>query len=621
MIKTKKIACALALCSIFTTALQAQKFAPLQSDDHCSVRLNLKEVKDDKLKVQMIPVLIKEDSVEFHMPRIIPGTYDIHNYGRYLSEFKAYTASGDSLKTKKLDINRWRIYTAQKLYRIEYLVDDTYDTPEPSNIFEPSGTSLEDSVFLLNNFGFIGYINGYKDYTYHLEIIKPKGFYGSTALEGELSDTLDLFEVKDYFTVHDNPIMYSIPDTATRMVGGTEVIVSVYSPRKTVNAAECMKEISAVLDAAAEYLGGELPADKYCVIIYTVSLDNASNSYGALEHHTSTVLYMPEFPGPQFYSGVRDITSHEFFHIVTPLGIHSQQIADFNFIDPDMSRHIWLYEGVTEYNSHLVQVRSNIYSTEEFLEVMRNKLVSASQFNQYVPITQASKYTLTFYKDQYYNFYQKGAVAGMALDLKLRSLSGGEYGLRDLLGELGAVYHQDTFFVDDQLFDIITERTYPEMEEFFARHFEGAEPFPLSELLEYAGIAYYEGQEEARIEGFGVDFGYNFNTNRIKVSDVNEMTSFARDLGLQVGDELIEFNGKEINLGNINEIIGEFFRETKAGEKVKVLVARPDGDSGFDKEKLKAKARIGTVVVDHVFEILEEPNPEQARFRQLWINQ
>jgi len=621
MIKIKSYGFGLALIIFSGQLLYGQSFSPLQSDKHSSVRIDLTQVENDKLTVQFIPTLISEDSVEFHMPRIIPGTYDIHNYGRFISNFKAYNSKGDSLKTQKLDINRWRIYGAKKLYKIVYQAADSYDTPEPSGIFEPAGTSIEDSVFLLNNFGFIGYIDGYKSKPYHLEIVKPKGFYGTTSLEGKMSDTLDVFEAKDYFTVHDNPMMYCIPDTAVKKVGGADVIVSVYSPGKVVNADECMEEISAVLDAAAEYLGGELPTDKYCVIIYTIPLEKAGSSYGALEHHSSTVLYMPEFPGEQFYGGVRDITSHEFFHIITPLGIHSQYIADFDFINPEMSEHIWLYEGVTEYNSQLVQARGGIYTLEEFIEEMRDKLNTASQFNKYIPLTQASKFTLTFLKDQYYNFYQKGAIGGMALDLKLRSLSNGEYGLRNLLLELGDIYHQDTFFIDDQLFDIITEHTYPEMREFFARHFDGAEPFPLSELLQPAGIAYTEGQEKEQIEGFGVEFGYNFSTGRIKVSNIDEITSFASDLGFQVGDEIVEFDGEEITLNNINEIIGNFFTETEPGDKIKVVVARPEGEEDFDKVKLKARARMGSITVDHVFEILESPDDEQARFRELWINQ
>ena len=54
--------------------------------------------------------------------------------------------------------------------------------------------------------------------------------------------------------------------------------------------------------------------------------------------------------------------AHEFLHIVTPLAIHAQQINDFDFYSPSMSKHLWLYEGVTEYTSVLVQVQQGLMS-------------------------------------------------------------------------------------------------------------------------------------------------------------------------------------------------------------------------------------------------------------------
>lgn len=597
------------------------QFEPFQNEKSYSVFMNLNRVKDDKLKVEMVPPIIQQDSVEFHMARIIPGTYDIENYGRFISEFKALDSRGKELEVKKLDLNRWMIYKAYDLYKITYWAEDTYDSEEPSGIFEPAGTSITENAVLLNNFGFIGYLDGFKDRPYTLNIAKPKKFYGSTALQGELSDTLDVFNADNYFIVHDNPILYCEPDTATRMVGGAQVIVSVYSPTKSVNAATALEKVADVLDAAAVYLGGKLPVEKYAVLVYCVSLGDVGGGYGALEHHTSTVLYMPEFNGDQFYSSVKDITSHEFFHIVTPLNIHSEHIANFDFINPTMSKHIWLYEGVTEYNSHLVQVRNGIYDTEKFLEVMKSKMISNDGFNEDIPITMASEFTLTFFKDQYFNFYQKGAIVGMALDLELRRLSDSQYGLIDLLKELGATYGADTFFLDTELFDLITEMTYPEMREFFARHFEGAEAFDLNGLLGLAGIEYHPEKEVPRVKSGNVSYGYNFTTSRIQVDDVSEMDAFGYALGLQVGDEIIEYNGKKVSLQNISKVVGEFYETVNEGDKVEVLIVRKDKKGRFKEKTLKAKALMGSVTKKHILEIMENPTLEQLQMRKAWINQ
>ncbi|MEQ9263083.1 MAG: PDZ domain-containing protein [Owenweeksia sp.] len=600
--------------------LNAQ-FEPFQNGESYSVFMDLKAVKDDRLPIQIVPPVLNEDSVEFHMPKIVPGTYAIEDFGQFVNDIKAEDARGNELKIKKLDTNRWRIYKAKKLYKISYYADDTYDSEKDIDIFEPAGTSVEDSVFLLNNFGFIGYVDGYKDHPFTLEVARKKGFYPSTSLPFEAGDTTDVFNATNYFVLHDNPILYCVPDTAFKQVGGAEVMVSVYSPNGTITAAECMARIAEVLDAASEYLGGTLPVEKYSVLIYCVPLEKAGNSYGALEHHTSTVLYMPEFPGETFYGGVRDVTSHEFFHIVTPLNIHSEHIANFNFIEPLMSSHIWLYEGVTEYNSHLVQIRSNMYTLDEFLDIVRDKLESNDKFKSEIPLTVASEFTIDYFKDQYFNFYQKGAIAGMALDLRLRQLSGAEYGLVDLLLELGDTYGVDTFFRDDRLFEIITEMTYPEIREFFARHYEGAEAFPLKDLFASAGIEYHEELRLARISSGNVGYSYNFQTNRIRVEDVEDIDAFGLALGLEKGDEILEFDGQEVSLNNISDVLNDFYANTEVGDKVKVKIARPDGDDDFKNKTLKAKAMLGEVIRKHDLRLMENASPAQLKMRKAWINQ
>lgn len=608
-------------CTLGLFSARAQDvFQPVQKASGYYVLQDLTKVENDLLPVQIVTPKVEAEEIEFHMPRIIPGTYDVHNYGRFVKNIKALTADGAELPIDSVSINRWKISDAKKLYKISYQVEDSYDFAINTGIFEPAGTSHEDSVFLLNNFGYIGYLEGRENEEFELNIRKPKGFYGATALQGEMGEQLDRFTVKDYFTLHDNPLMYTVPDTAWHRVGNARVLVSVYSPNQIVFADSAMKGITAVLDAAAKYLGGELPVNKYAVLLYTAPMTGMGGGYGALEHHTSTVLYMPEMDGERFYSSVKDITSHEFFHIITPLGIHSEHVADFDFIDPEISEHIWLYEGVTEYNSHIVQVRDGIYTPEEFLDVMRDKLKSNDRFNPDIPLTQASKHTLTFFKDQYLNFYQKGALAAMALDLKLITLSDGKYRLVNLLEDLGNTYGADTFFVDDNLFDIMAETTYPEIEEFLARHIASTEPLPLKELMAEVGINYQPVVYERGVSPGGYTVRYNFETERLVIKDTENMNEFGKKLGLKEGDEIIEFNGEVVNIGNMRSLLSEFYEETEPGDKVKMLVARKNEAGEYEEEKLKARAILVDIPKEHVISIIEDASPQQLRLRKAWLN-
>jgi predicted metalloprotease with PDZ domain len=69
---------------------------------------------------------------------------------------------------------------------------------------------------------------------------------------------------------------------------------------------------------------------------------------------TATTVVLPELmPKEELVKSMMDVVSHEFFHIVTPLSIHSKEIQDFDYNDPKMSEHLWMYEGVTEYFANL----------------------------------------------------------------------------------------------------------------------------------------------------------------------------------------------------------------------------------------------------------------------------
>ena len=133
--------------------------------------VDLNEIKNDRLTINLATPAMSKDSILFHMPKMVPGTYAIENYGSYLKNFKAYDKAGNELNVTRKDKNSWMIYSAKKLYKLQYEVDDTWDSPEiKEEIFEPAGTNIQkDSLFVLNTFGFFGYFEGMEllKYPYH----------------------------------------------------------------------------------------------------------------------------------------------------------------------------------------------------------------------------------------------------------------------------------------------------------------------------------------------------------------------------------------------------------------------------------------------------------------------
>ena len=587
------------------------------------VKINLNEHRDG-----LIPVEIKlppsgQDTVIFNMPAIVPGTYKVYNFGRFISDVQAFDAAGMPVQVIKSSVNQWKIYPGNKPLILRYKASETYSDEGEQRVFEPAGSDYRDSVFLMNLFTSIGYVEGFQHLPYRLTVSKPANLYGATSLPViERGSETDVFSGKNYFEIHDNPILYSIADTASIKVKNTRIMVAVYSPDKVVKASEAIQEMKNIFEAAADYLGGTLPTDIYTVLLHLASPDLITGSgFGALEHQTSTVLYMPEFPGEEFFKYMNDIVAHEFLHIVTPLTLRSQYIHKFDFSNPRMSKHLWLYEGVTEYTSQLIQVRSGLIELEEFLDRMREKIVTMNSFNKYVPITTSSKYALDVYEDQYLDVYNKGAVLAMCLDLKLRSLSNGDVGLGTIIQKLQNTYGRDTFFVDEDFFKVFTDHSYPELKEFFARYFEASEPLPLEELLSIAGIEYKASYSKSLPSFGGIRINYDENRKSIYVSDADDLDEFGKALGIWEGDEIISIQGMPFTLETFESTVLNYFNNTKEGDIVEFTINRPGKKNKFKKMTLKAKAYFVTIEQEHYLEPSEHANEKNVEFRIKWINQ
>ncbi len=588
-----------------------------------SYSLDLSQVVEDRVQVTLTPPAVATDQIEFQMPKIVPGTYSISDFGRFITGFEATDESGTPLPVDYIDQNRWLIRNAKSMKKISYWVEDTWDSKATPRIFEPAGTNIEvNNNFVVNPFGFFGYLEGMKEMPFKLTVKKPSGFYGSTALVATKSgDTEDVFEVNDYHRLADSPIMYCKPDTAWENVGGAKVLVSVYSPNKKVSAKAIMAEISEIMTAQKEYLGGKLPVEKYAFIVYLTAGFGGSGGMGALEHSYSSMYYLPETSESQAGETMRDVAAHEFFHIVTPLSIHSEEIQYFDYIDPKMSMHLWLYEGLTEYAAGHVQVKQGLISKDQYFRMISQKITMANFMNDSVPFTEISLGCLDKYKSQYLNVYQKGALIGMCLDIQMRKLSGGKMGTQELMRELAKSYGKDRPFKDSELFDKITALTYPEIGVFFKKYVSGSASLPYADILAMAGLR-YEPLANREILTLGkAEVKPNRASNRLMVTNIDGMNKFGETLGYMVGDEIVSFDDQPITLENADEVFSNFQANRKEGYKVKVVVARPDGKGGFAEKTLKAKAIAVKLKGMNLVTIDPKATPEQVAVRRSWLGQ
>jgi len=594
------------------------------ADKDYHYNINLNKVIDDKLTIELTPPDMTENEVVFNFPAMVPGTYEVYNFGRFVSNLKAFGKNGSVITVQKLNDDSYKLSPALQIQKITYEVEDSWDTKIKEKIvFEPGGSNIEDNKnFVFNTHCFFGYFTGYKQANFILEFEKPKGFYPSTGLNDlKLGEFRDVVKATDYNSLVDSPIMYSLPDTATVMVANTKVLVSVYSPNGAVSSKYVAGNLKRLLYAQRDYLNGELPVDKYAFLIYLSDKPTLSGASGALEHSYSSFYVLPEVDTASIAQTLNDVCAHEFFHIVTPLNIHAEEIGNFDFNNPKMSEHLWLYEGLTEYSAHHAQVLAGLIGYDYFFQVMMDKYTnSIEQYNDTVPFTYMSKYVLTeHYHKQYNNVYEKGALINMCLDIMLRYYSDGKYGTQELMRDLAKKYGKDKSFKDSDLFNDIEKLTYPEIRKFLDEHVAGRKPLPMVEVFKMVGLDLIKERETETITLGGFGIGYNDSTKRLVVIDVNEIDEFGKQFKYKVGDELYSFNNRLLTLDNAREVVGDFMATTQVGDKLVIEVYRKDKKGKYKLKKLSGKVKKVKVIEKNIIDVSKNPTEKQITARRTWL--
>ena len=239
---------------------------------------------------------------------------------------------------------------------------------------------------------------------------------------------------------------------------------------------------------------------RYDIYLYLADQsETAPKGFGALEHHTSTVVVLPESMSfEQLEKSMIDVVAHEFFHIVTPLSVHSEDVHYFDYNKPTFSKHLWMYEGVTEYFATLFQVNQYLVNDDEFYSKILGKINVASNMNDAMSFTKMSENILEEpYASQYFNVYQKGALIGMCIDILLREESNGNRGILSLMKELSLKYGKNKPFEDDKIIEEITQMTYPSIGEFLKTHVEGDTPIDYGKFFEKVGLGIGEAKIKA----------------------------------------------------------------------------------------------------------------------------
>lgn len=460
--------------------------------------VDLSDITGDQIQVELIPPKINKDSIEFVFPVSELAYYnDDLNHGKLISKLKVYDAQRHPLKASQIADNRWVIYDANRIEKLEYTVDDIWEVRDSlSSWLSSENIFKEGSVIQLSPNATFGYFDGMDQIAFEVLLKAPQDLHiASGLLNITDADKIVKINAANYIELSDYPFLFTNQRPVQYRVSNAVIEVGVYSEQGKIETEWIADQIKPNLEAISSYFDGVLPVEKYTFLIYFYSGEIFAAT--ASEHNTSSIWVQPEdwdnnILGSSMAEMIKNTALHEFLHIYTPLNIHSEEKLLFDFDQPQMSKHLWFYEGTTTYMQELIKINQNMVSEEYFINRINEIMQEMQEYRTDVSLTEISKETYgDQLGDQYDNVELRGFLVNMILDIKLREKSNGLYGLKNLIISLCKKFGRDKSFKDDAFFSEISEITqFPGLLIFLNLYVDGTASLPLEETFRMVGYEY-----------------------------------------------------------------------------------------------------------------------------------
>ncbi len=426
-----------------------------------------------------------KDTLFVSLPAWSPGNYEIQNYARYVRHFGAKNPAGQPLFWDRLDKDTWRVVTG-KSDRVTVEFDYFADTIDLSlaRITGDFGQFLGTNLFL--------YEEGQLGRPAHVRFNLPAGWQVTTALTGAAGGT---YRASNYHELADAQTFVGKYSLDSLPVDGKWIRVAIWpADAYTPAVQQTMRSDLAKIAHAENALFGGPPYETYTVFFNVIR--EPINFGGGLEHSASQYDIMPDAAFADAAGNFGDfmvpLMSHEYFHLFNVKRIRPAEMWPYDYHAEQYTPLLWWSEGVTDYYADLTNIRSGLWSPDEFLGNTMQDMQQVASAPE--PWSEEDGSVATWIHEVFVNssqlYYPKGALTGMLLDIAIRDATDNRRSLDDVTRALYTrFYLRRKGFSTADLLGLLREFGMPDPNGFYQRYINGREPLPYESVLPKAGIA------------------------------------------------------------------------------------------------------------------------------------
>jgi predicted metalloprotease with PDZ domain len=427
-------------------------------------------------------------TVDISLPAWTPGWYTIQPYASNVIRLQA-NANGKRLEMHAVDKQTYRIETeGNRALTVDY---DYY-----ANNLAVNGAELSEKRGFFVGTNLFFYVPGHTlDTPSTVTFQIPNTWRIATGMKrGEQNN---VFQARNFDNLVDCPVvMGDFDDFQTAALGKTIHIV--IDPKGQVNAenqAKLKDYVSRVIESEGKMMGG-LPYEEYWVLYVT------GGGGGALEHENSTNVMLPAFPSDVL--GVVGTTAHEHFHAWNVKRLRPAALWPYDYSKEQYTRELWFAEGFTNYYGALHRRRAGVMSTDEYLRSLATKIgrLQLSEPRTWVSIADSSTVTwLTYsgvsggFANFTVDYYNKGELVGLLLDLEIRGASANRKSLDDVLRFMfDNFYKKNKGYTVEDIERVASEVAGRSFKEFFGKYVTGTDELDYNAALQHAGLRLVDGR-------------------------------------------------------------------------------------------------------------------------------
>jgi predicted metalloprotease with PDZ domain len=300
---------------------------------------------------------------------------------------------------------------------------------------------------------------------------------------------------------------------------------------------------------------------------------------GGLEHKNSTMLTVNPWATRtrQAYLGWLELASHEYFHAWNVKRLRPVELGPFKYEDENITRSLWIAEGVTDYFGVLNVHRAGLSTPEEYLNSLSNEVEdvqnSPGRLVQSVEMASFDAWIKYYRPDENsvntsISYYSKGAVLGFLIDAKIRKATNSAKSLDDVMRAAFQKFSGSRGYTPEDFRTTAEQVAGVSLKSFWESAVEGTAELDYSEALDVFGLRFRPGASSGRAY---LGMATRNDAGRLVVTQVRRETP-AYAAGLNVDDEILAIDNFRVRADQLTNRLDQY----KPGDKVTLLVARRD---------------------------------------------